>query len=87
MFLDSGSTINGKGEARFREYVDMLVSKDECIISFQMEHFPEETYTTRQVFEYFQVQDDEAVTKTGQYVGGMLIMRVTDKLRLFLELV
>jgi hypothetical protein len=52
-----------------------------------MEHFPEETYTTRQVFEYFQVQDDEAVTKTGQYVGGMLIMRVTDKLRLFLELV
>jgi hypothetical protein len=57
VYTDSGCTINALAEARFLDYVDMLSNSSECVISFNI-YYPEWTYTTRQVFEYFGVLGD-----------------------------
>ncbi len=78
IYLDAGCSINQKGEKRFREYIHML-NDNNPIISFQMNHL-EYKYTTREIFDYFNVYDNDNITKTGQILNGILIMKKNDKM-------
>lgn len=79
IYLDAGCSVNNFGEQRFFEYVNMLNTHDEDIISFQMNHI-EYKYTTKEIFNYFNIDFDNKIQKTGQIVGGILIMKKSDKL-------
>tara|TARA_Y100000287_G_C13949861_1_gene223561 strand:- start:155 stop:535 length:381 start_codon:yes stop_codon:yes gene_type:complete len=47
----------------------------------------EKYWTTSQIFKYFNVDDTYTeITNTGQYVGGVLIMRKNDHLREYIRL-
>jgi len=72
VYLDSGCTINPKGEKRFQEYVQMLNDNDKCIISFELTHL-EKTYTTKQLLQYFDLCGDT----TYQYMATVLLMKKT----------
>ena len=74
VYLDAGCSINCQGGDRLRDYIGLARDNDEGIISFQMGHV-EKTWTTREIFEYFNVQTEETITSTGQLVGGILIIR------------
>ena len=70
VYIDSGCTINPKGEKRFQEYVQMLNNTDKCIISFELTHL-EKTYTTKQLLQYFNLCDDISY----QYMATVLLMK------------
>lgn len=79
IYIDAGCTINTKGKQRFDEYINMLNSSDEGIISFQMPHI-EKHYTTKEVFDYFNVGLDSKIANSGQIIGGIRIMKKNNKL-------
>lgn len=76
VYIDAGCTINKKAESRFYEYIKMVDEHD--IISFQLTYI-EKSWTTNEIFNYFNCNNDEKILNTGQYVGGILIMKKTEK--------
>ena len=62
----------------------MLNTSDEGIISFQMHH-PEKYYTTKEIFQYFNVDINSTIANSGQIMGGLLIMKNIPKLRTKLD--
>jgi hypothetical protein len=80
IYMDAGCTINTNGKTRFNEYIDMLNNSNESIISFQMHHLPERNFTTKEIFQYFKVDLNSDYCTSGQIVGGILIMKNTEKM-------
>ena len=76
VYLDAGCTINKRGKKRFYEYIDKLEnSKNNYgILSFQMTH-NEYKYTTKEIFNYFNIKCDSDIFKSGQYMATLLIMK------------
>tara|TARA_Y100000389_G_scaffold164560_1_gene168341 strand:- start:625 stop:1344 length:720 start_codon:yes stop_codon:yes gene_type:complete len=87
IYLDAGCSINAKGKERFYEYVDMLNTSDEGIISFKMSHQLEKWWTTKEIFNYFNVDLNSDIANSGQLVGGILIMKKTLNLKIKLDMV
>ena len=78
VYCDAGCIVNKSGEKRFREYVDMLGKSDKGIISFQM-NTPEKKWTTKEIFNYFGLKVESEIGKSGQIIGGILVMEKNDK--------
>ena len=79
IYMDAGCSINPSGKKRFYEYIDMLNNSNEGIISFQMRNL-EKYWTTRQIFEHFNLDLNSNYANSGQIIGGALIMKKTEKL-------
>lgn len=79
VYADAGCSINSKGKKRFDEYIDMLNNSNECIISFQMGHF-EHTWTTKQIFQHFNLDLNSDYGTSGQINATVLIMKKNEKL-------
>ena len=79
IYLDAGFTINKKGEKRFREYIEMINKSDEGILSFQNGQ-TERLYTTKQIFEYFKVDQNSSIATSQQLLGGIRIMKKNNNL-------
>ena len=78
VYLDAGCTINIKGEKWFKKYITLLNENENKygIISFQMEPHLEKTLTIEEIFDYFDVKNDNNdIRETGQYVAGILVMK------------
>jgi hypothetical protein len=73
IYADSGCHINKHGINRLYEYFTYLTN-NKPIIRFQM-GAPEYKYTTSSIFKYFNVENNDHITKTGQYVGGIQIIK------------
>lgn len=76
VYLDAGCTINKRGKKRFYEYIDKLENSPNNygILSFQMTH-NEYKYTTKEIFDYFNIKCDSDIFKSGQYIATLLIMK------------
>lgn len=74
IYIDSGCRLNKRGEKRFFEYIEMINNNETGFLSFQMCH-KEKNYTTKEIFNYFNVINNTNITETGQYVGGILFIR------------
>jgi hypothetical protein len=83
IYLDAGCTIHRMADKRFYEYIRMLDTK--CMIAFQMHHV-EKHYTTKEIFEYFNVLEREDITETGQHLGGIRIMKNNQETRSIMQL-
>lgn len=79
IYLDAGCTINKHGTKRFRNYIDMVSKSNEGALSFQMPH-TEKKYTTKELFNYFQIPQDGDIANSGQILDGILIMKKTQNL-------
>lgn len=79
VYVDAGCSINTNGKTRFNEYIEILNNSKESIISFQMCHI-DKKYTNKELFHHFNmnVHDDDA--NSGQFIGGILIMKNTEKM-------
>lgn len=84
VYLDAGCSINKFGEKRFFEYMELLNSSQNDIISFQMPH-SEYKYTTKEIFNYFNIDMNNQIALSGQFVGGILIMKKSDTIINFLD--
>ena len=74
VYGDSGSSINKHGKKRFNEYIEMLNASDLGMISFQCHHL-EKKFTTRQVFEYFNIDINGQIPNTGMIIATIRIMK------------
>ena len=53
----------------------MLEKSNHGIISFQMEHIPERYYTTKEIFNYFNIDINSKIALSGQIIATILIMK------------
>lgn len=74
IYLDSGCSINIKGLKRYKEYLEMLDNSDKGIISFQMTH-KEKQFTTKEIFNHFDIDMKSDISMSGQMLDGILIMK------------
>jgi hypothetical protein len=91
VYLDAGCRLNIYGRKRFREYIDLLYNSPHGILSFQMSgnngfgSFQcEKAWTTKEIFEAVGVDVNSEHAKTGQYLGGVLIMKKNEHLMKYL---
>lgn len=96
IYLDAGCTINSAGKSRFYQYIDALNTNKEQygVLSFQMtgKMGPgnleiEKKWTTKQIFDHFQVdmETKNEIANTGQYLGGILMMKKNTHLKQYME--
>lgn len=75
IYLDAGCTLNPQGIKRFDEYLKMLKESDDGILSFQMQDQLEKWWTTKEIFNYFNIDVESEYGNSGQYVGGILFIK------------
>lgn len=84
IYIDAGCTINKNGYKRFNEYINLLNKSEYGIISFQLKSY-EKKYTTKEIFNYFNLKSDSNIINTKQYAGGILIIKKNDHIKKILE--
>ena len=82
VYLDAGCKLNPYGKKRFYEYIDMIDNSDYGIMSFQMSGNlgqgnleKENKWTNKEIFNYLNEPTDGAHANTGQFLGGILVMK------------
>jgi len=77
VYADAGCQINKQGEQRFYEYINILDTDPTQygLISFQMNHLPEEHYTKQIIFN--ELQCNEEIQQSGQCIGGIHVIKKT----------
>ena len=83
IYMDAGCRLNPAGKKRFHEYFDILDKSDYGVLSFQMSgNQPvsgrlerENTWTTRQTFDYFGVSLNSDIAKAAQYMATIIIIQ------------
>ena len=83
VYLDAGCNLNPLGMPRFLEYINMLKTSDYGILSFQMSGRPdlsgnlekEICWTTTEIFNYFNIDPDSEIGKSGQYSNTCFILK------------
>jgi len=71
IYMDAGCGINVKGYKRFLEYINIL--KDNDIIAFHMNNHIEKYWTTNEIFEYFNADDN--IKNSGQIIATVKIIK------------
>jgi len=75
VYADAGCFMNKDGKSRLFEYFDMLNTSVEIgNVSFQMVHL-DELFTKMDILDWYGVNDDPSIIKTGQLVGGIFVLR------------
>ena len=94
LYLDAGCYLNAGGKRRFGEYLDMMDATD--ILAFQSRSFKgttepdprhhlnlERERTKGDCLDHYGVRNNPHVAETGQMVGGVVLMRNTERVRDF----
>lgn len=79
VYLDAGCTINKKASERFYEYIELLNNSDFGVISMQGGH-PEKYWTTKEIFNYFNIDPNSDIGNSGQLYNGIRIMKKNEHL-------
>lgn len=77
LYVDSGSTLNINGKKRLVEYFELLSDSNKDMLLFKMPTIIEKNWTTKEVFDYFNVASNKEVTDTVQYLGGIIFAKKT----------
>lgn len=93
IYLDAGCKLNKYGKKRFFEYIDMLDNSEYGIMSFQMTGNSgrgnlekENVWTNKEIFNYFNIDIESEHGNSGQYLGGILVMKKNKHLLKIIEL-
>jgi len=73
VYADSGCICNRRGLKRLGEYIRAIDESRYGVLSFQAPQWLESTYTTRQIFEAFNLSTTNEHATSGQYHSTILI--------------
>jgi len=79
IYSDSGSSLNKTGEVRLKNYIDMINSSNYSMIRFKIDYL-EKYWTTKEIFDFFNISLDSEIANSNQYLAGHLIMKKTKSL-------
>ncbi len=87
VFLDAGCTINIKGKSRFFEYVSLFDKSHLGLISFKYtsEFYLQRNWTVKEIFEYFNIDENSAIATSTQYSGGVIILKKNEHSKQFVS--
>lgn len=72
-YTDAGSSFNYFGQRKFYEYIDILNSSNFDNLRFEIgENFIEKYWTSKEIFNYFNIDLNNNLANTPQLVGGHL---------------
>ena len=74
LYMDSGSTFNFRGKEKFNEYCAELNSSDYGLLNFS-QNFIEKHWTTKNIFDYFNVDLNSEIANSSQLQATNLIFR------------
>jgi hypothetical protein len=77
IYADSGCSINLNGKKRFYEYIEMIKNNKYKIISFELSH-QERQYTTKQIFDIFNIPENDIIENSYQLMATVIIMQKCD---------
>ena len=84
IYIDAGCTININGHKRLDEYINMIKNNTNKIISFKMDKHKEKVWTTKQIFDAFNVNIDSDIANSGQNIATIKIMqKCPDVIKIF----
>tara|TARA_B100000579_G_scaffold187137_2_gene152576 strand:- start:2859 stop:4529 length:1671 start_codon:yes stop_codon:yes gene_type:complete len=93
IYLDAGCHLNKYGKKRFFEYIEMLNNSEYGIMSFQMSGKlgpgnleKENKWTNSEIFKYLDVDVNGEHGNSGQYLGGILVMKKNEHLLKIIKL-
>jgi len=85
VYMDAGCTVNLHGKNKYAEYMQLFEHTDHGILSFQMDMYPERNWTTKKIFDYFDVDLESNIATTGQYCAGIIIFKKNNHSKLFID--
>jgi len=77
IYADSGCSINLNGKKRFYEYIEMIKNNKYKIISFELSH-QEKQYTTKEIFDVFNIPENDIIENSYQLMATVIIMQKSD---------
>lgn len=77
IYADSGCSINLDGKKRFYEYIEMIKNNKYKIISFELNHL-ENMWTTNEIFNSFNISENNILRKSKQLMATIMIMQKCD---------
>ena len=78
IYADSGCSINLNGKNRFYEYIEMIKNNKYKIISFELKK-KESEYTTKEIFNSFNIPQDHVIETSNQLMATIIIMQKCDE--------
>ena len=76
IYCDAGASLNYKAEKRFNEYIEII--NDSAYGNFRMDcesQFKEIQYTTKEIFNYFNVDLSSEISSSTQLQAGHMIFK------------
>tara|TARA_B100000989_G_scaffold296589_1_gene280178 strand:- start:261 stop:1124 length:864 start_codon:yes stop_codon:yes gene_type:complete len=74
IYSDAGSSFNLKGQKRFDQYIEMLNESPFSMIRFKNSNI-EKYWTSKEIFNYFNLDIESKFGNTEQYLAGHLIIK------------
>ena len=74
VYSDSGSSFNKMGKERFLHYIDLINNSGKGNLRFRME-FIENEWTTKEIFNYFNLQPNSSFGTSGQFHATHMIFK------------
>lgn len=78
IYADSGCSINLDGKKRFYEYIEMIKNNKYKIISFEL-NYPENMWTTNEIFNSFDISENNILRKSKHLMTTIMIMQKCDE--------
>ncbi len=86
VYTDSGSTFNYHAKNRFYDYIELLISSEFANLRFEnKKQYIEKYWTSKELFEYFNVDIDSNNAESVQLMGGHLLFQNNEHTKNLLE--
>ena len=87
IYMDVGSTLNPSGSQRFWEYIEIINSSKYGNLMFENPAvYIEKAWTTKRLFDYFDIDTDSEFANTPQLMGGHLLFKNNEHTKNYMKL-
>ena len=87
IYMDVGSTLNPSGSQRFWEYIEIINSSEYGNLMFENpSEYIERAWTTKRLFDYFDINTDSEFANTPQLMGGHLLFKNNEHTKNYIKL-
>ncbi len=86
VYSSAGSSFNPNGKAKLEDYVNKLNESNKLSLRFSLENHPEKNWTTKEIFEYFDLSVESQIANSNQLIANHFIVKKNnDAVSLFNE--
>jgi hypothetical protein len=86
LYADSGCSINKNGLNKFNEYIKLVNETKLGILAVELEEgMIERKYTKGDLFDYFNIRDNDSISNSSQIQAGIILVRKNKKVDMFFK--